>query len=65
MGKVDQAVTGVVGVHKITGIQGGVFYNLSKRTNVYAALGQTTTKTDNSSNEATRLGYIAGVRHTF
>jgi predicted porin len=66
MGKVDQAAgTGTVGVHKLTGIQGGAFYNLSKRTNVYAALGQTTTKTDGSSNEATRLGYIAGVRHTF
>ena len=66
MGKVDhKAGTGTVGVHKLTGIQAGAFYNLSKRTNVYAAAGQTTTKTDNTSNEASNLGYIAGLRHTF
>lgn len=40
-------------------------YNLSKRTNIYAAYGDGDNKTAGSVGEATRDGYTIGVRHSF
>jgi len=40
-------------------------YNLSKRTNVYAAYGDDDNKTAGSNGEATQDGFTIGVRHSF
>jgi len=50
---------------KVTGYQLGAVYNLSKRSNIYAAYGSGATKDGDTNREGTDRVMALGVRHTF
>jgi len=57
--------SGLGGARDASGYQAGVFYGLSKRTDVYAAYGSQSRKVINTLVDATDTAFAVGVRHTF
>jgi len=57
--------SGLGGARDTSGYQAGVFYGLSKRTDVYAAYGSQSRKVINTLVDASDTAFAVGVRHTF
>jgi predicted porin len=65
LGRSQAASGGLGGARDTSGYQAGVFYGLSKRTDIYAAYGSQSRKVISTLVDATDTAYAVGVRHTF
>jgi len=65
LGRSQAASSGLGGARDTSGYQAGVFYGLSKRTDVYAAYGSQSRKVMSTLVDATDTAFAVGVRHTF